>query len=145
MSPSPTTPNRPDPVDLAGLAGQKLGNYRLEELVGRGRMGVVYRATDEALLRPTAVKVLSWPVAEAAGQDPVQWFLSEARMVARINHPRVVQVYGVARQGPLCYIAMEYVAGESAEALVARDGPLPPEVATEVMLQAASALQAAHG
>ena len=144
MSPSPTIPSGAERVDLAGLAGQKLGNYRLEQLVGRGRMGVVYRATDEALLRPTAVKVLSWAVAEAAGQDPVHWFLSEARLVARINHPRVVQIYGVARQGELCYIAMEYVAGTSAEALVARQGPMRPEVATEVLLQAASALKAAH-
>jgi type II secretory pathway predicted ATPase ExeA len=112
--------------------------------VGRGRMGVVYRAIDEALLRPTAVKVLSWAAAESGGQDPVQWFLSEARLVARINHPRVVQIYGVARQAELCYIAMEYVAGESAEALVARGGPLSPEAATDILLQAASALQAAH-
>jgi type II secretory pathway predicted ATPase ExeA len=145
--PTTSTPGAargPEPTDLAGLAGQKLGNYRLEQLVGRGRMGVVYRATDEALLRPTAVKVLSWAVAEAAGQDPVAWFLSEARLVARINHPRVVQIYGVARHGAFCYIAMEYVAGESADALVARTGPMAPEAATEVLLQAAAALQAAH-
>jgi type II secretory pathway predicted ATPase ExeA len=142
---APTSAGRgPEPTDLEGLAGQKLGNYRLEQLVGRGRMGVVYRATDEALLRPTAVKVLSWAVAEAAGQDPVAWFLSEARLVARINHPRVVQIYGVARHGAFCYIAMEYVAGESADALVARAGPMAPEAATEVLLQAAAALQAAH-
>jgi hypothetical protein len=131
--------------DLAGLAGVKLGNYRLERLVGRGRMGVVYLAKDEALLRPTAIKVLSWSVAEAQGHDPVQWFLAEARVVARINHPCVVQIYGAARQGEHCYIAMEYVAGASAEALVARHGPMAPLTATDVVVQAASALQAAHG
>ncbi|MFL5261568.1 MAG: protein kinase domain-containing protein [Anaeromyxobacteraceae bacterium] len=144
MSASTASPRTAEPSDLAALAGQKLGNYRLEQLVGRGRMGVVYRANDEALLRPTAVKVLSWAAAEAAGQDPVQWFLSEARLVARINHPRVVQIYGVARHADLCYIAMEYVAGDSAEALVARGGPMSPEAATEILLQAATALQAAH-
>src|SRR5690242_5371449 len=89
--------------DLTRLAGVKLGNYRLERLIGRGRMGVVYVAKDEALLRPTAIKVLSWTVAEARGHDPVQWFLSEARVVARINHPRVVQIYGAARHGEHCY------------------------------------------
>jgi serine/threonine protein kinase len=142
--PSTASPKAAEPSDLAALAGQKLGNYRLEQLVGRGRMGVVYRANDEALLRPTAVKVLSWAAAEAAGQDPVKWFLSEARLVARINHPSVVQIYGVARHADLCYIAMEYVAGASAEALVARGGPLAPAAATEILLQAATALQAAH-
>jgi serine/threonine protein kinase len=143
---SPTQdPRAPDLRDLNNLAGIKLGNYRLERLVGRGRMGAVYLAQDEALLRPTAIKILSWTVAEARGQDPVQWFLSEARLVARINHPRVVQIYGAARQGSACYIAMEYVAGKSAEAMVAEHGAMAPETATDVLVQAASALQAAHG
>jgi len=129
--------------NLGNLVGQKLGNYRLERLIGRGRMGVVYLATDEALLRPTAVKVLSWSIADAGGHDPVQWFLAEARTVARINHPRVVQIYGAARHGEHCYLAMEYVPGPSAEAAVAA-GPLAPAAATEILLQAASALRAAH-
>src|SRR5512145_2477533 len=131
-------------VDLARLAGLKLGNYRLERLIGRGRMGVVYLANDEALLRPTAIKILSWRAADAQGQDPVKWFLGEARMVARINHPRVVQIYGAARQGDHCYIAMEYVVGRSAEAIVG-EGPLSAELATDILLQAAAALHAAHG
>ena len=122
----------------------KLGNYRLERIIGRGRMGVVYLAKDEALLRPTAIKVLAWTAEEARGQDPVQWFLAEARLVARINDPRVVQIYGAARQDDWCYIAMEYVPGQSAEALLAREGRLRPEAATDVLLQAASALWAAH-
>ena len=142
---SPMSESRaPEVPDLSSLAGLKLGNYRLERLVGRGRMGAVYLAQDEALLRPTAIKILSWSVAEARGQDPVQWFLSEARLVARINHPRVVQIYGAARQGSHCYIAMEYVAGQSAETLVAQHGPMAPEAATDVLIQAASALHAAH-
>ena len=130
--------------DLTSLAGLKLGNYRLERLVGRGRMGVVYLAKDEALLRPTAIKVLSWSVAEARGHDPVQWFLSEARLVARINHPRVVQIYGAARHGDYCYIAMEYVPGHSAEAMVSHGEPMAHELATDILIQAASALHAAH-
>jgi serine/threonine protein kinase len=138
------SPRTTETVDLARLAGLKLGNYRLERLIGRGRMGVVYLANDEALLRPTAIKILSWKAADAQGQDPVKWFLGEARMVARINHPRVVQIYGAARQGDHCYIAMEYVVGRSAEAIVG-EGPLSAELATDILLQAAAALHAAHG
>jgi len=130
--------------DIARLAGDKLGNYRLQRLVGQGRMGVVYLATDEALLRPTAVKVLSWALSETYGQDPVQWFLAEARLVARINHPRVVQIYAVARHGDARYIAMEYVDGPSTEALVEQHGPMAPAQALEVLIDAAAALQAAH-
>jgi len=133
----------PRPVDLAALAGQRLGNFRLERVIGSGRMGVVYLARDEALLRATAVKVLAWGAEESRGLDPVQWFLAEARLVARINHPRVVQIYGAARQGELCYLAMEYVAGQSAEAAVA-ERPLGVARATDILLQAASALHAAH-
>ena len=134
-------PARPD---LTRLVGLKLGNYRLERLLGHGRMGVVYLAQDVALLRPTAIKVLSWSAADAQGQDPLRWFLAEARLVARINHPRVVQVYGAARHGDFTIIAMEYVAGQSAEALVAGGVPMPPDQATDVLVQVASALDAAH-
>ena len=139
-------PNASRPIDgkdLTKLVGLKLGNYRLERLIGRGRMGVVYLAKDEALLRPTAIKILSWKASDAQGHDPVRWFLAEARLVARINHPRVVQIYGAARQDEHCYIAMEYVVGRSAEAMVS-DGPVAPEVATDILLQAAAALHAAH-
>jgi len=142
--PTPTDPRNPGPLDLSRLVGLKLGNYRLERVLGRGRMGVVYLAQDEALLRPTAIKVLAWASTETRGQDPVQWFLGEARLVARINDPRVVQIYGAAKQGEFCYIAMEYVPGQSTEALIARDGRLAPETATDILVQAASALHAAH-
>ena len=61
-------PNASRPIDgkdLTKLVGLKLGNYRLERLIGRGRMGVVYLAKDEALLRPTAIKLLSWKESDA--------------------------------------------------------------------------------
>jgi serine/threonine protein kinase len=127
-----------DPLNLAGM---KLGNYRLRRLLGRGSTGVVYLAEDEALLRPTAVKVLTWAPAK---HDPEAWFLAEARSVAKLNHPSVIQIYSVARHGPHCYIAMEYVDGVSAEAMVTRQGPLSAERATAVIVQLAAALELAH-
>src|SRR5512133_2312993 len=135
---------RAAPPSLSGLAGLKLGNYRLERLLGRGRMGVVYLAQDEALLRPTAVKVLSWSLPESQGQSPEAWFISEARNVARVNHPNVVQIYSVARHGPHCYIAMEYVDGATADVWIENSGPFSVEQATELLIQTAGALQAAH-
>jgi serine/threonine protein kinase len=127
-----------DPLHLAGI---KLGNYRLRRLLGRGNTGVVYLADDEALLRPTAVKVLTWSPAE---HDPEAWFLAEARNVARLNHPSVIQIYSVARHDAYCYIAMEYVEGASAEVMVTRNGPFSAERATAVILQLAAALELAH-
>jgi hypothetical protein len=128
-------------ADPASLAGVKLGNYRLGRILGRGNMGVVYLATDEALLRPTAVKVLAWSPSEI---DPETWFLAEARSVARLNHPSVIQIYSVARHGPYCYIAMEYVEGVSADVMIQRGGVFSAERATEVMLQVIEALTLAH-
>ncbi len=133
------------PTEVLKLAGAKLGNYRLERLLGRGRMGVVYLARDEALLRQTAVKILSWQLKDKNAYDPEDWFLAEARSVARINHPNVVQIYGVARQGTYCYIAMEYVRGGSVHTEVANNGPFAALRATEILIQTARALQAAHG
>jgi len=128
-------------TDTLNLAGVKLGNYRLVRMLGRGNMGAVYLATDEALLRPTAVKVLTWSPSE---HDPEAWFLEEARSVAKLNHPSVIQIYSVARHGPHCYIAMEYVEGVSADVMVSRKGAFSAERATEVILQLAAALELAH-
>jgi type II secretory pathway predicted ATPase ExeA len=127
------------------LTGSRLGNYRLTSVLGRGRMGIVYLAHDEALLRPTALKVLSWCFLESRGSSPEAWFLAEARNVARVNHPAVIQIYNAAKQGNHCYIAMEYVEGLSGDALVSRNGPLSPIDATQVVLQIAGALSQAHG
>lgn len=126
------------------LVGEKLGNYRLERVIGRGRMGIVYLARDEALLRYTAVKLLCWTLTDVSGINPETWFISEARNAARINHPNVVQIYGVARHGPYCYIAMEYVEGASADIWVSKHGTLGLRRATELLAQAADALHAAH-
>ena len=131
-------------MNVDNLIGVKLGNFRLERLLGRGTMGVVYLARDEALLRPTAVKILSWSLPEQHGLNPEASFLAEARNVARINHPHVIGIYGVAKQDPHCYIAMEYVDGSAADDWVTAHGPFSPLRATEILLQSASALQAAH-
>jgi Protein kinase domain len=128
-------------IDELNLVGAKLGNYLLQRVLGRGQMGVVYLALDEALLRPTAVKVLPLGSVE---QDPKTALLAEARSVAKLNHPSVVQIYSVARQGAWRYIAMEYVEGASADVLVARHGPFSPARATAVILQLAGALDLAH-
>ncbi len=131
-------------TDPASLIGSKLGNYRIEKLLGRGRMGMVFLARDEALLRHVAVKVLAWSLADAKNQDPEAWLLSEARNIARVSHPAVIQVHGVAKHGAHAYIAMEYVDGVSAEQVLKEKGPFEPGLATEILLQIAGALQAAH-
>jgi serine/threonine protein kinase len=128
----------------ADLLGKRLGNFRVERVLGRGRMGVVYLATDEILLRATALKVLSWVMPRAHDQNPEAWFLAEARSLARINHPHVIQIYTAAKLAGQCFIAMEFVDGAPAQAWIERQGPFSPERATEILIHAAGALHAAH-
>ncbi|MDD5628481.1 MAG: protein kinase [Elusimicrobia bacterium] len=122
--------------------GRKVGPCRVEALLGRGGMGAVYRAHHVPLDRPVALKVVSpeWLGSPAAAQA----FLAEARIAARLEDPRIVQVYDVGVYGEQTYIVMQFIVGENLEAKVSRDGPLAPQEALRVVKEAALALATAH-
>jgi len=119
-----------------------LGKYRLEQEIGRGAMAVVYRATDTALNRQVALKVL--PTYFSHDPEFVRRFQREARVAAGLSHPGIVQIYdvGEAPDGTL-YIAMQE-AGETLKRLLQREGPLPLERALAIAEQVAAALDYAH-
>jgi serine/threonine protein kinase len=111
--------------------------------LGRGAMGVTYRATDTTLRFPVALKVIDPRVAGLEVNR--ERFLREARVAARLRHPHVASVlyYGVGPHGQ-CFYTMEFVEGETLAARVQRSGPLPVSEALEVIAQVASALEAAE-
>jgi serine/threonine-protein kinase len=119
------------------------GRYRLEDVIGRGGMSTVYRATDRILQRTVAVKVMSAALAE---DDPthVARFEREARAAASLVHPGIVTVYDTGVDGDQRFIAMEFVDGESLAKVIAQRAPLEPERAKEITAQVADALEAAH-
>jgi len=129
---------------MKNLLGKTLGNYKLTRILGQGRMGIVYLAHDKALLRPTALKLLAWTIDKNTKQDPVKWFLSEARSVARISHPNVIQIYNIAKHKEYHYIAMEFVDGESVQQVLENKGMFLPVRAADIILQTCNALDAAH-
>jgi serine/threonine protein kinase len=129
---------------MKNLLGKTLGNYKLTRVLGQGRMGIVYLAHDKALLRPTALKLLAWTIDKNTKQDPVKWFLSEARSVARISHPNVIQIYNIAKHKEYHYIAMEFVDGESVQQALENKGRFLPIRAADIILQTCNALDAAH-
>ncbi|MHC4847403.1 MAG: serine/threonine-protein kinase [Planctomycetota bacterium] len=126
----------PDP-----LVGREIDGYRIEEIIGRGGMGVVYRATQQSLGRPVAIKVLPEEVLE--NRQFLDRFEREVDILARLSHPNIVTVFerGVVDGRP--YIAMEFVRGTSLRDVM-RKGPLPPSEALLVVRSVLSALEHAH-
>jgi serine/threonine protein kinase len=116
--------------------------YRLGDPIATGGMGTVYRAVDQVLGRPVAVKVLKRELAE----DPtfVERFRREARAAARLSHPNVAGVYDYGELDDQAFIVMELVEGETLAARIARAGPLPWPDAFAIGEQVARALAAAH-
>ena len=122
--------------------GSTLAGYRLDALIARGGMGVVYRATQLALERPVALKVIASHL--AAKQDFRDRFLRESRLAARLDHPGVVPVYDAREEDGELIVAMRLVAGGDLKTRIAREGPLPPQRAIDLLAQIAAALDAAH-
>ncbi len=120
----------------------KLGQYTLEQKLGEGGMGVVYRARHAMLRRPTAIKLL--PL-EKAGTTSLARFEREVQLTARLTHPNTVTIFDYGRTlDGVFYYAMELLEGASLEAVVAEGGPLPPARVIKVLHDVASALVEAH-
>jgi YVTN family beta-propeller protein len=129
------------PASTDSRIGAELAGYRLETQIGRGGMGVVYRAHDLALDRNVALKVLSPELAE--DERFRERFLTESRLAASIDHPNIIPVYDAGEVAGQLYIAMRYVDGSDLKRLLA-EGPLPAERTVAIVSQLAGALDAAH-
>jgi serine/threonine protein kinase len=124
------------------LAGRALGPYDLEELLGSGGMGAVYRATHRRLGQPRALKVL--PPSLALDQGLVARFDREANLAAGLQHPNIVQIHDIGAADGFHYIAMQLVEGVSLRQRLGADGPLPLAAALPLLRQLAEALEYAH-
>jgi serine/threonine-protein kinase len=124
-------------------AGLQVGDYRIEEAVGAGGMGVVYRAVQPSTGKTVAVKVLT--SAQARDANAVRRFVLEIRAVNEIRHPNLVEIYsfGQLNDGRYYYV-MEYLDGCSLGALMRSRGRLSPEEVLPVFLDVLAALEAAH-
>jgi len=118
-----------------------ISHYRLEAELGRGGMGVVYRAVDTRLGRAVAIKML--PAGATADPDRNRRFVQEARAASALNHPHIVTIYDIDEEQGETFIAMELVEGMPLDRLLAQ-GPLPVVRALEYGAQIAGALGAAH-
>ena len=122
--------------------GTELAGFRIESLIGRGGMGVVYLAEQVRYGRKVALKILAPELAADSGfRDR---FEQEWRMAAKLEHPNIVPVYEAGEAEGVLYIAMRYVGGIDLNALLAREGRLEAPRALGIVSQVASALDAAH-
>ncbi len=118
--------------------GTSFGGYRIESMIGRGGMGVVYRAFDVSLERPVALKLIA---PELADDERFRArFLREPKLAAALDHPNVIPIYEAGEREGQLYLAMRYVEGHDLRAAL----PLAPARALDVLRQIAEALDAAH-
>jgi len=122
--------------------GDEVAGYRLEGLIARGGMGVVYRATHVGLDRPVALKVIARELADRRGFR--ERFLRESRLAARLEHPSVVPIYDSREVDGELLVIMRLVEGGDLRKLIDTEGPLPPQRAINLLAQVADALDAAH-
>ena len=122
-----------------GLKSPVIGNYRLDEVIGRGGMGVVFRAQQEHLKRSVAMKIIP-----ADSEEKSRRFEVEINQLSRLSHPNIVRAFDAGRSGGITYLAMELVEGETLDSRVQRRGPLKPQQAIAIVRQTAEALAYSH-
>ena len=125
--------------------GHEMGSYHLEKLLGRGGMGEVWEASHRLLARSAAIKLIRAESFGSDGREIVRRFEREAKATAALRSPHTVDVYdfGTTADGTFYYV-MELLDGFDVETLVSRFGPLPPERALHILIQACHSLAEAH-
>src|SRR3954463_15938674 len=122
----------------------KLGRYVIQSEVGRGAMGVVYKATDTVLERTVAVKTVNMALEQEGSDKYEARFYQEARAAAGLNHTNIVTVHDVGKAGDVIFMAMEYIEGVELKTLISEGRPLRLPQAVSIAAQVAEGLAFAH-
>ncbi len=125
----------------------QLGRYEIVAEIGKGAMGVVYRANDPMLNRTVAIKTINMDEAEAENEGVAEYearFYTEAKAAGGLNHPNIVIVYDIGKSGKLVYMAMEYVEGRELRELLVDGKPMPVVQAVDIAAQVGEGLAYAH-
>ena len=135
-------PPAPKPAASTIVVGAVIDDYEILEEIGRGGMGIVYKAKHHALDRIVALKVLSPQLAN--DRRAAQRISREAHLAARLNHPNIVTIYDIDRHKPPRYFVMEYIEGRSLGEVVTQEGALSPTETVRITMAVCAALHEAH-
>ncbi|HVY60233.1 MAG TPA: serine/threonine-protein kinase, partial [Planctomycetota bacterium] len=124
------------------LIGQKVGDYRIDALLGEGGMGVVYRGVHESLGQIVAIKMLHPTLME--DEKIKSRFLREAQALARLNHPNIVRLISFLDREDTYFIVMEFIEGQTIDKIMAQKGIIPSPDAAEWYTQVLAAMHYAH-
>jgi len=123
---------------------KQLGRYEIIEELGRGAMGIVYKARDPLIDRIVAIKTVALDLSPGESEAFVQRFYSEAKAAGRLNHSNIVTIHDVGKSGGVAYIAMEFLQGLSLREILDSGVVLPPEKTADIVAQVADGLAFAH-
>jgi eukaryotic-like serine/threonine-protein kinase len=126
------------------MEASKLGRFELVSEIGRGAMGIVYKAKDPMLERIVAIKTINLTMDKDGAEMYEKRFYQEARAAGGLNHPNIVTIYDIGRSESLCYMAMEYIEGAELRTLLLPGKPLPVQKALAIAAQVAEGLAYAH-
>jgi serine/threonine protein kinase len=140
--PDPPGPGASASIGHMPRVGSDFASYRIQGVLGRGGMSVVFRADNMRLGNEVALKVLS---ADLSENDAFrERFVRESRLAASINHPNIIPIYDAGEEDGLLYIAMRYVAGADLKTLIRQEGPLSLRRTADIISQVARGLSVAH-
>jgi serine/threonine protein kinase len=129
-------------LNAEGLSGKVVGNYKMEKILGKGAMGVIYLAENIGLKKKVAVKIL--PHHLTSNPKKIKQFFREGRAAAKLDHPNIVRVHQVGEEQGIYYLEMEYIEGNNLKQMIRDKHFLEPEEAIEIFVQICKGLQCAH-
>lgn len=127
---------------------EKIGKYKISGILGKGAMGIVYKALDPDIDREVAIKTVRFDLVsedDSENEEIMQRFMREAQSAGKLTHPNIITIFDVGREESLTYIVMQYIQGQSLQRLIASGDKLPTIEVVQLYDQICSALDYAHG
>jgi len=125
---------------------EKIGKYDITGMLGKGAMGIVYKALDPDINREVAIKIIRFDLVseESDKEEVMERFMREAQAAGKLTHPNIITIYDVGREGDMTYIVMQYIKGRSLQKMVSSGEKISTQEVIQLMDQLCSALDYAH-